>query len=374
LLAKLTDKPRPQALIEVPGSVTLSGSGPEPLFVEDLDALRPARHLLRHRRKYFLGPLDPCASIEFSRGCPWDCAFCSAWTFYGRTYRLVSPDRVLHDLATIDEPGVFIDDDVAFVHAEHGMAIGEAIATRGISKRYYLETRGDVLLRNKEIFRFWKRLGLEFMFLGLEALDAEGLERYRKRVSLGRNFEALEFARSLGINVAINIIADPDWDHARFEAVRKWCLEVPEVVNISINTPYPGTETWVTEQRRLATTDYRLFDIQHCVLPTRLPLAEFYRELVLTQQVLNMKHLGWGTLWSTFGIVTGQLLRGQTNFLKSLFRFNAIYNADRLLADHAQPIRYNLQTQPVSEKTPNRRDLYILKPPERPRHHQARAS
>ena len=52
--------------------------------------------------------------------------------------------------------------------------------------------------------------------------------------------------------MAINIIADPDWDEERFRVVRDWCMDVPEVVNISINTPYPGTETWLTEQRRLA--------------------------------------------------------------------------------------------------------------------------
>ena len=33
------------------------------------------------------------------------------------------------------------------------------------------------------------------MFLGIEAIDDEGLRKHRKRVSLGRNFEALEFAR-----------------------------------------------------------------------------------------------------------------------------------------------------------------------------------
>src|SRR5690606_7842449 len=118
---------------------------PPPEFVKSLDEVRPARDLLRHRRKYFLGILDPCASLELSRGCPWDCSFCSAWTFYGRSYRTVSPEVVVEDLARIREPGVFLVDDVAFIQAQHGMAIGEAIARRGIQKSYYLETRGDVL-------------------------------------------------------------------------------------------------------------------------------------------------------------------------------------------------------------------------------------
>ena len=97
------------------GVVTLDGSGPAPSFVESLDDVWPARDLLRHRRKYFLGELDPCASIEFTRGCPWDCSFCSAWTFYGRTYRTVSTERAVEDLARVKEPGVFIVDDVAFI-------------------------------------------------------------------------------------------------------------------------------------------------------------------------------------------------------------------------------------------------------------------
>ena len=268
----------------VPGAVTAVSEGPPPSFVHSLDDLMPARDLLRHRRKYFLGTLDPCASIEFSRGCPWDCSFCSAWTFYGRSYRLVSPECALEDLRSIREPGVFIVDDVAFIHERHGIEIAEAIIRAGIRKEYYLETRSDVLLRNSEVFRLWKRIGLKTMFLGLEAIDEEGLRKYRKRVALDRNLEAVEFARSLGINVAINLIADPDWDHERFRIVRDWCLEMPDVINISVNTPYPGTESWLTDGRRLETRDYRLFDIQHAVLPTRLPLAEFYQELVTTQR------------------------------------------------------------------------------------------
>src|SRR2546428_12836653 len=76
-----------------------------------------------------------------------------------------------------------------------------------IKKQYYLETRGDVLLRHKEVFRFWRRLGLEYMFIGMEAIDEEGLRPYRKRMSLDRTFEALEFARWLVGVVVINIVA-----------------------------------------------------------------------------------------------------------------------------------------------------------------------
>ncbi|HYS68541.1 MAG TPA: hopanoid C-3 methylase HpnR, partial [Paraburkholderia sp.] len=327
-------------LLRVPGVVTRDGEGPPPRFAESLDTLRPARDLLRHRRKYFIGVLDPCASIEFARGCPWDCAFCSAWTFYGRSYRARSPELVAGELATIREPGVFIVDDVAFVHAEHGMRIGEAIERRGIRKKYYLETRGDVLLRNKDVFRFWRRLGLEYMFIGMEAIDADGLKAFRKRITLDKSFEALEFARSLGVTVAINLIADPDWDRERFETIRRWCLEIPEIVNISVNTPYPGTEIWLREQRRLTSLDYRLYDIQHAVLPTRLPLREFYTELVRTQQVLNRKHMGWTALRGAAGQAGKLLLRGQTNFVRMLWRFNSVFDPRLQLDDHARVVRY----------------------------------
>jgi hopanoid C-3 methylase len=353
----------------VPGAVTAAGEGPPAQTVHSLDDLRPARDLLRHRRKYFIGVLDPCASIEFARGCPWDCSFCSAWTFYGRSYRIVTPEKAVEDLQRTSEPGIFIVDDVAFIQAQHGMAIGEAIAKRGIKKQYYLETRGDVLLRNKEVFQFWKRLGLQYMFLGVEAIDEAGLKMHRKRISLGRNFEALEYARSMGITVAINLIADPSWDRRRFEVVRQWCLEIPEIVNISVNTPYPGTESWHTETRPFQTRDYRLYDIQHAVLPTTLPLPEFYAELVKTQQILNKKHLGWTALKSTAKIAAGHLLRGQTNFVKMLWKFNSVYNPALQLADHRRPVVYEMTLPPKHNGKINGKEMFIL--PAKGRHSRA---
>ncbi|HET7341899.1 MAG TPA: hopanoid C-3 methylase HpnR [Methylomirabilota bacterium] len=349
-------------LERLPGVVTERGAGPSPTLLDDLDRHLPARDLGRRRHKYFLGVLDPCASAELTRGCPWDCSFCSAWTFYGRSYRKATPEAAAEDLARIREPNVFLVDDVAFIHAEDGFAIGREIERRGVRKQYYLETRCDVLLKNQEVFAYWRRLGLFYMFLGVEALDAEALKRHRKRVSADANMEALEVARRLGLAVAINIIADPDWDESRFAAVRDWALSVPEIVHLTVATPYPGTETWLTEPRALTTHDYRLFDVQHAVLPTRLPLRRFYEQLVQTQAVLNRKHLGWGALRRYGGPALRALARGQTNYLAMLWKFSSVYNAERQHSDHARPVRYALRPRRLVTGKPTPAQLYVHQP------------
>jgi magnesium-protoporphyrin IX monomethyl ester (oxidative) cyclase len=351
---------------QVPGIVTADGPGPAPRLAHGIDRPRPARDLTRRRRRYFIAELEPCASIEFTRGCPWDCSFCSAWTFYGRSYRKATPEQAAEELASINEPNVFIVDDVAFIRPEHGDAIAAAAERRRIRKRYYLETRADVLLRNTEVFQRWARLGLTYMFLGMEAVDAAGLELYRKRVSPDDNFRALETARKLGIFVAINLIVDPAWDTGQFRLTREFALSVPEIVHLTVMTPYPGTEIWHTESRRLTTRDYRLFDIQHAVVPTTLPLEVFYRELVHTQAVINRKHLGLRTAVGALGILAGNLARGQTNFARMLWRFHRVYNPARQLADHHRPVPYELPLPDHHGRTGRgpltmgeRRQLYI---------------
>jgi magnesium-protoporphyrin IX monomethyl ester (oxidative) cyclase len=345
----------------VPGAVTLNGKGPAPVLLEDLDQYQPARDLLRRRRKYFIGELDPCASIEFTRGCPWDCSFCSAWTFYGRSYRSATPEKIGEELASIQEPNVFIVDDVAFIHPEHGFAIGKEVERRGIQKRYYLETRADVLLKNREVFAYWRKLGLKYLFLGLEAIDAEGLKAHRKRVSMGTNTEALAVAREIGVSVAVNLIADPSWDEERFAIVREWATSIPDIVHLTVATPYPGTELWVTESRKLTTRDYRLFDIQHAVLPTTLPLHKFYQELVETQRVITRKHMGAAVMRKAAGLMGRLAMQGQFNFIQAIWKFNKVYNADRQFADHQQKVTYQIRP-PAAVPVPlskEKSELYI---------------
>lgn len=57
-------------------------------------------------------------------------------------------------------------------------------------------------------------------------------------------------------------------------------------------------------------------------------------------------------------------LCGQTNFLRGMMRFGSVYHPDALLADHAQPIAYELPQPPPVEVRPNRTRLYVHARPE----------
>ena len=117
LSAAMDDRKRMGML---PGVVTREGEGPAPKMVDDLDRLTPAHDLLLKRRKYFIGSLDPAASIEFTRGCPWNCTFCSAWIFYNRSYRKRNVEAIAEELERLEEPNVFIVDEVAFIDPPMG--------------------------------------------------------------------------------------------------------------------------------------------------------------------------------------------------------------------------------------------------------------
>jgi hopanoid C-3 methylase HpnR len=321
-------------LREVPGCVTLDHRGPPPTFVKSLDDLLPARDIVRHRRKYFIGQLDPAASIEFSRAVHGTVSFCSAWTFYGRNYRVKTPERAVEELAQVREPGIFIVDDVAFIQAEHGMQLGEAIARRGIRKRYYLETRGDVLLRNKKVFELWKRLGLNTMFLGLEAIDEEGLKRYRKRITLSKNFEALKYARSLDINVAVNIMPIPRGTANASRSCATGAWKFPRSLISALIRRIPARKPGIPNRvvLRPATTGCSTSSTRCCRPSCRY--RNFTRNLWNASACSPAKNLGWAALRQCAGIVIRKLLCGQTNFIRMLWKFNSVYRPELQLADH----------------------------------------
>jgi len=95
------------------------------------------------------------------------------------------------------------------------------------------------------------------------------------------------------------------------------------------------------------------------VLPTRLPLHKFYEQLVSTQAVLNRKHLGLSALRSTAVLAARLAMRGQTNFVRSLWKFSRVYSADRQAGDHERPVKYAMRAQAAPVAKPKASDLFV---------------
>ena len=286
---------------DVPG-LAINRQGQQTLTVlretiKDLDTLPlPSRHLLQpYRGQYYLGFQKPLATVETARGCLYRCEFCSVWKFYGGKCRAKSPERVLEEIRPLDAKYLFFTDDNFFSPVERAVRLGELVLSRGIKKCITLQARSDTIVANPELISLWKKAGLRKVFIGFEKIEDSELSALGKRNTVKKNEEALRILRANKVEVIPSFIIDPQYERKDFERlrdyIRRWKLYSP---SFTILTPLPGTELFCRLKNRIASQNLELFDLAHCVLPTRLSLEDFYHEF---SALYKTGYLQMGTWW-----------------------------------------------------------------------------
>ena len=251
------------------------------LPVVDLDDLPlPDRKLTaKYRKRYSSEWMKPLASIRTSRGCPYRCKFCSLWKLTGGRYLKRNPERIVEELAGIDEEWVFFADDESLVDVARMKELAKLIREAGIRKRYFLYGRSDTVARNPELLRIWRDIGLERIFVGLESHRDEDLEYVGKGSTAKDNEEAVKILQDLKIEIYASLIVRPEFTKEDFASMRRYCRRLGfNFVGFAVLTPLPGTDFYEEVKPRLITHNYDYFDLIHTVLPTELPLKEFYAE------------------------------------------------------------------------------------------------
>jgi radical SAM superfamily enzyme YgiQ (UPF0313 family) len=286
-----------QALADIPGAVSLENGailisqGDQTL---DLDALPfPRRDLTAaYRQSYFSEWMRPLASIRTSKGCHFRCQFCALWKLTGGRYLTRKPERIVEELGAIQEPYVFFADDESLLDTGRMAALADLIQQAGIKKHYFLYGRSDTIARHPELLEKWRKVGLERVFVGLEFMGDADLKLIRKGSTVANNVKALQILKALDLDIWPMFMVRPEFDRRDFADLRQCCLDLDlSFIGFSVLTPLPGTDLYHEVQDQLITANYDYFDFFHTLLPTTLPLQDFYRELAtLFQRSRSLKN------------------------------------------------------------------------------------
>jgi radical SAM superfamily enzyme YgiQ (UPF0313 family) len=303
----------------------------------------PARHLTKHlRKKYHMGFDAPMATMETSRGCPFDCNFCSVWVFFNRKARVKSPEKALEEIVGIEEKEIFLTDDIAFINRKEAEKLALLLKENKIKKAYTCETRADLIVRNVDLIKLWREVGLKNVFVGVEKIDDEGLKSVNKRTKASTNDKALEILKSMGIKPIATFIVDPMFTEEDFDRLKEYAI-VNELIApaYTILTPLPGTEVYENRKSELTTSNYLMYDLLHSVLPTRLSLERFYERFA---DLYNLGHLN-SKLGPRFILRFLKNLRGMNiSIAIKVFRLmNMMRNPESYLKAHRE-LEFNQQS------------------------------
>ena len=261
--------------------------------ITDLDSLPFPRWDLvaRYRPEYYLGVLGVAGGVETTRGCPFDCNFCSVWVFNQRRYRKKSPARVVAEMERLPE-GIqvvaFVDDEF-WVDDRRSLELAGIIQEldqtgwRGKGWRYWAQVRTDDIVRRPELVEQWSKVGLKVLLLGIETVKEEELrELHHKRNTVGKAVQALATMRQHRVEAWGCFIINPEWEESDFYDLMKFVNENEiAFTQYTVLTPLPGTvlsdrlarEEGVTK----ADIPHSLLDFLHVTYPkAKLPLRRFY--------------------------------------------------------------------------------------------------
>jgi radical SAM superfamily enzyme YgiQ (UPF0313 family) len=247
---------------EIPGVLRGGANGAQPLPappVRDLDELPfPDRRRIPYRRyRNVMAAGAVVATMITSRGCPFQCAFCST---PHEACRMRSPENVVDEIEEILALGIDeIDfmDDTFNLDPRRAIAICEEIVRRGL--RFRWNVRARVRGTSWELLQAMKRAGCARIQYGVETGTDEGMRRLNKGLTIAEALEVFRLTRRAGIrSVAYFMIGCP---HERtIEDIRRtmrFAAQLdPDYAMFNVFTPYPGTALYQEAlQRGLVASD-----------------------------------------------------------------------------------------------------------------------
>lgn len=192
----------------------------------------------------------PMGLVQYSRGCKFNCSFCSIRAFYGNNLRQRPVGDVVEDIRRSGRHHVFIVDDNLFVNAEKARELFEALIP--LKATWSCQVSIDIA-RDADLVRLMARSGCISALIGFESLDPESLREIKKGWNLKWQSydDAVDVFRQAGIMLYGTFVFGCDNDtvesfdsSVEFATRNKFML-----ANFNPLTPMPGAPLFERMQR-----------------------------------------------------------------------------------------------------------------------------
>ncbi|UJX41164.1 B12-binding domain-containing radical SAM protein [Desulfovibrio sp. JY] len=236
-------------------------------------------------------------SVQYSRGCPFDCEFCDIVVLNGRRPRVKSPDQMLHEIKSLHNAGwrgpVFIVDDnfignIASVKQFLPRLI-DWQTRHGYPFKFMTEASIN-LARDGELVAMMSKANFHKIFIGIETPSTDSLEECGKKQNVAMDFpQAIKILHQNGLQVMGGFIVGFDSDtESIFEQQIRFIQKIGVVTAmVGILTAMPKTRLWrrlKAENRLLGDATGENTDASLNFIPTmrRETLINGYKNLLST--------------------------------------------------------------------------------------------
>jgi radical SAM superfamily enzyme YgiQ (UPF0313 family) len=194
--------------------------------------------------------------VTTSRGCPYNCRFCTTPLLQGRKWRSRSPkhivdeiDNAVHKFGIED---VLIQDEVFGVHKKIVLGITKEIIDRGLRLRLYLPSGSKAETFDEEMLTELRKAGLQHICLAPESGSPRVLEKMKKPMDFNKLMQIVSLSRKIGIRMIANFVIgfeDENDDDRRmtWDLVLKLTKLGVHEVSLFIWSPLPGADAFESE-------------------------------------------------------------------------------------------------------------------------------
>jgi radical SAM superfamily enzyme YgiQ (UPF0313 family) len=228
--------------------------------------------------------------IQASRGCPFDCAFCSVTSMFGKRYRFRSTQNIIEELRLYNDKKniIFFYDDNFAANPKRTKELLHAMIEENFKFKWTTQVRADVA-KDLELVRLMQIAGCHTLYIGFESVNPKSLKEMKKKQTVEEITHAVKVLRRHKIHIHGMFVFGFDEDD--WETVKKTVRFAKKTKLTSsqflILTPLPGSEFFnkVVEQGRILLTDWALYDAHHAVYkPARLSLARLQKAQIFSHK------------------------------------------------------------------------------------------